>query len=50
MKNDNVTKTTEQNDSVAVDAAKILKSVKIRSGVRAGLCRTCGLVGTIKSV
>ena len=50
MKNSEVTK-SERTESPAAEAAKILKDVKIKSGVRAGFvrppCKLCGLVLSI---
>ena len=51
MKKSEVTKSERTESSPAAEAAKILKDVKIKSGVRAGFvtpaCRTCGLVLSI---
>ena len=51
MKNSSVTKSERAESSPAAEAAKILKDVKIKSGVRAGIvrppCRLCGLVLSI---
>ena len=46
MKNSEATKPERTQSSPAAEAAKILKDVKIKSGIRAGLssCRLCGLV------
>jgi hypothetical protein len=51
MKNSRDTKAERAEPSPAAEAAKILKDVKIKSGVRAGFvrppCKLCGLVLSI---
>ena len=49
MKNSKVTKPARTESTPAAEAAKILKDVKIKSGIRAGSspCRLCGLVLSI---
>ncbi len=51
MKNSKVTKSGRVESSPAAEAAKILRDVKIKSGVRAGIFRSpCWLCGQVFSI